>query len=89
MSERNHIKPSFFVKSTRRYLQWCCITECIECGTRGKYEDMHPVNPCPMCGNKLEVNVGKWIDTSSKWKFWDNIGYWKTKDEEEYEKNAS
>jgi hypothetical protein len=54
----------------------------VECGSRGKYHDLHPANPCPFCGNRVKEKVGKWIDTSSKWKFWDDSGYWMTKEEE-------
>ncbi len=82
MKERYHITPSIYVKLGYRYHQWCSITECIECGSRGKYEDLHPAHPCPFCGNKVKEKVGKWIDTSSKWKFWDSAGYWMTKEEE-------
>jgi hypothetical protein len=55
-----HIPPSWFVRTTCRYLSWCSITHCPDCGLRAKYEDCHPVDPCPSCGGKLQVAVGHW-----------------------------
>jgi len=58
-----HIPPSWFVKQTRTYRNWCSVTECSECGLRAKYEDAHIVEPCPNCGGKMHQKVGRWLTT--------------------------
>lgn len=73
-----HIKPSFFVKSTRIYKHWCSIGVCINCGLTGKREDLHPAHPCPNCGEKVVDRVGKWIKTSKWWHLRER-GYWMVK----------
>ena len=57
---RISIPPSFFVRETRVYKSWCNVTECPDCGVRGKYEDAHIVNPCFNCGVKVKEKVGRW-----------------------------
>ena len=38
------------------------VNYCTECNVHGLYEDIHSVNPCPLCGGKIkEGKVGKWI----------------------------
>lgn len=68
--------PSYFVKLTRNYRTWCSITECPNCGLRGKYEDWHTVHPCPQCGTKPKKKVGRWVDLRPWWKCWGPKGYW-------------
>lgn len=58
-----HIPPSLFVRQTRVYRQWCHVSFCNNCGLVAKYEDVHPVDPCPHCGEKLEKVVGRWRTT--------------------------
>jgi hypothetical protein len=55
-----NIKPSWFVKLTRIYKSWCNVVLCEKCGLKAKYEDCHPVEPCPNCGNRLTERVGRW-----------------------------
>lgn len=76
---RIYIPSSWFVKFTRCYKQWCAITECKGCGLRAKYEDVHPVDPCPNCGGEVIEKVGRWtIVKKPKWyQFWKRkIGEW-------------
>ncbi len=56
-----HISPSWFVRNARIYRKWCDVSVCKECGTRAKYEDMHPNNPCPECGGGVVKRTGRWI----------------------------
>lgn len=80
MHSKDQIPPSYFVRSTRVYKQWCNITICKSCGCVGKYEDQHPVNPCMMCGNKkFSEEVGRWVRESPWWKFWEERGFWEVK----------
>ncbi len=59
--DTDSLPPSWFVRSTRTYLQWAKVSLCPGCGFRGKYEDMHPVDPCPRCGNGSPVVcTGRW-----------------------------
>jgi rRNA maturation endonuclease Nob1 len=55
-----NVEPSFFVRQTRIYKKWCAVTNCRECDLKAKYEDCHPVDPCPNCGGKLIEKVGRW-----------------------------
>jgi len=66
------IAPSYFVRETRTYKQWCSVTVCNGCGLRGKYEDQHPVDPCTRCGaNQIIEKVGKWVEIPEpRWAFW-------------------
>jgi predicted RNA-binding Zn-ribbon protein involved in translation (DUF1610 family) len=61
-----HIEPSWFVRNVRRYKTWCSITVCEDCGLRAKYEDCHPVHPCPNCGSRMVEHVGRWQATVKK-----------------------
>lgn len=58
-----HIEPSWFVRQTRIFRAWCSVTVCKECGLRAKYEDCHPVDPCPNCGGRVAKHVGRWETT--------------------------
>lgn len=57
------VEPSYFVRTTCRFRTWCNITVCGECGLRAKYEDCHPIDPCPDCGAEMKEHVGKWVTT--------------------------
>ena len=79
-----HVKPSHFVRVTRVYRSWCTITVCGDCGLRAKYEDCHPVEPCPNCGGKLAEMVGRWVRVrrGTWWKLWTDAVYrWQVKGE--------
>ncbi len=71
------IPPSWYVKHTYRYTNWCSICECLNCGLLGKYEDLHPANPCPSCGKAVKEKVGRWKKIKLPWwNFWTEKGYW-------------
>ncbi len=66
------------------------VNYCQDCQTHALYEDMHSVNPCPVCGGKIieKEIVGKWIKPVYCWVFIFGFiplrklrkqGYWKTK----------
>jgi predicted RNA-binding Zn-ribbon protein involved in translation (DUF1610 family) len=80
-----HIEPSWFVRNARVYRAWCLVTVCRDCGLRAKYEDAHPVDPCPNCGGEMVKSVGKWSTTVKPLLFgWirREQGKWVLKDEE-------
>jgi predicted RNA-binding Zn-ribbon protein involved in translation (DUF1610 family) len=62
------VSPSFHVKHSRIYLDWCSITVCSQCKRTAKYEDQHPVDPCPNCGSKkIRERVGRWNLEKPTW----------------------
>lgn len=70
-SSYRSIPPSSFVRMARVYLAWCSVSICEECGMVAKYEDMHPVDPCPFCGSAVNVAVGRWEPAANHWwEFW-------------------
>lgn len=76
------IPPSWYVREMYNYHGWCNVTQCVSCGLTGKYEQLHPVDPCPTCGNKVEQKVGRWVDTE-KFTWWKELlgkspkGHWR------------
>ena len=85
-----HITPKYYgYKSS----YWTNITECEDCNTRTLYEDRHPAKPCPDCGGKLTVRIGKYTGTRKISKFldlfydvissgWQSDGVWIVKNED-------
>lgn len=72
-----HVPPSWFVRQTCTFRLWCSIALCRTCGLHAKYEDAHPVSPCPRCGQRLSTGVGRWVDpikASWLWKLAYRIG---------------
>lgn len=44
------------------------LTECSCCKSLGLYEDQHPVNPCRLCGSKVNKGiVGRWENKTKRW----------------------
>ena len=83
--DRPEIAPSLFVQLSRRYLEWCEVSQCPDCGLVGKTEDMYPRLPCPKCGNKrIQRVVGRWVPKQYPkfmfWKWWSNEGHWQLKE---------
>ena len=72
-----YLRPHYY---GYRIGSWANCTRCEDCNLVGLYEDCHPANPCHSCGGKrIDGLVGRWIVTSSKWKFWSKKGYWELK----------
>lgn len=78
--EKNvQVPPSSYVRMTRRYRVWTDIVVCQACGLTAKYEDCHPVNPCPNCGNyHLREKSGRWVTTKRPFLglFGEEVGHW-------------
>lgn len=72
MTTQIDMKPSWFVRNARRYRAWCNVTRCSRCNLVAKYEDMHPIDPCPTCGSCVIEDVGRWVlkRPGTWWKLW-------------------
>lgn len=74
----NSIPPSKYVRST--VSDWCNVAKCKKCSLKG-YDSygsgLNRLNPCPNCGSRsIEDAVGRWVNLSKWWMFWDDKGYW-------------
>lgn len=83
-----NIKPSWVVRETSVYLEWCNVCVCKECGTRGQRIDFHPANPCIVCGSRSKDElVGRWIKPEYKWTFFKRkeirAGRWELRNEQD------
>lgn len=75
--------PCDYVRSKHRYLSWCNLTECKDCGLVGHPSNNHSVNPCRRCGeHSLKSVTGYWVVVPEKimWNiFKKEVGYWELK----------
>lgn len=66
--KQGHVKPQYYGYKGGFTSITVCGNE--ECGRTALYEDQHPVNPCPLCGNKVYESIpGKWAikDGEKQW----------------------
>ena len=68
---RAHIPPTWAARQMTNVHRWQNVSVC-SCGMHGLREDIHPVNPCPLCGSTdLQNVVGRWVDDPHPWwAFW-------------------
>ena len=62
---RWHVPPRY-----RQSLCWVSGSKCRVCKTTGLYEDMHPVCPCPRCGERIKEVTVRWIPDTDTWWPW-------------------
>lgn len=67
----NHMPPKYYGYDGT---YWNTNT-CSSCELVGMYEDLHPANPCPRCGNKV------YQQQASKWSIKNNQYQWISKDD--------
>lgn len=79
-----HVRPSWFVRNARRYLSWCRVTRCSDCGLIAKEEDYGSC--CMNCGSQSHSEeVGRWVVTKRGFLFGlftsTEKGYWQIREE--------
>ena len=58
LEKRGHLKPEYYGYTIGSYAN---VNNCSNCKVIGLYEDLHEVNPCPICGGKVVRNKAhKW-----------------------------